>query len=175
MINRKLQISVGLIERRIYLIRGRKVMLDSDLAELYNVPTHRLNQAVKRNIQRFPQDFMFRLNSKEDKSLRSQIVMSKIGRGGRRYFPFVFTEQGITMLSSVLKSEQAISVNIAIIRAFVKLREILLTNDKLSRKVDTMEKKYDGQFKVVFTIIEKLVASPEPKKGRIGFDPSRAS
>ncbi len=158
------------IERIIYMIRGHKVMLDSDLAQLYEVETRTLIQAVKRNIQRFPQDFMFQLNYQEVAALRSQSVTSKIGRGGRRYIPYVFTEQGVAMLSSVLKSERAIQVNIAIMRSFVKIREMLSTHKDLARKLEDMEKKYDSQFKVVFDAIRQLMTSPEPKKKRIGFE-----
>jgi hypothetical protein len=122
-------VPVEMIEKRIYLIRGKKVMLDSDLAGLYKVETRTLIQAVKRNINRFPSDFMFQLNYQEVASLRSQIVISKTGRGGRRYQPYVFTEQGVAMLSSVLNSERAIEVNIHIMRAFVKLREIYPVRD----------------------------------------------
>jgi hypothetical protein len=129
-----LSLSVQVIERRIYLIRRQKVMVDFDLAELYGVPTKRLNQQVTRNKKRFPKDFMFRLTRHEAESLRSQIATSNIGRGGRRYLPCVFTEQGVAMLSSVLSSEQAIDVNIAIMRAFVRLRQILETNEELNRK-----------------------------------------
>ena len=119
-----LPVPVQLIERRIYLIRGQKVMIDTDLAELYGVPTFRLNEAVKRNKKRFPEDFMFQLTKEEEESLTSQIAISKTGRGGRRTRPYAFTEQGVAMLSSVLKSERAIEVNIAIMRAFVKLRQV---------------------------------------------------
>src|SRR5258706_125101 len=121
-------IPVALVERRIYLIRGQKVMIDTDLAELYGVPTYRLNEAVKRNRKRFPVDFMFQLNMTEAESLRSQFAISKKGRGGRRTLPYAFTEQGVAMLSSVLNSERAIQVNIVIMRAFVKLRKILESN-----------------------------------------------
>jgi hypothetical protein len=120
---------VEIIEQKIFLIHGQKVMLDRDLAELYGVPTKRLNEQVRRNIKRFPSDFMFRLTADEDSLLRSQIATSKMGRGGRRYTPFVFTEQGIAMLSSVLNSERAIQVNIAIMRVFIRLRETF-RNDK---------------------------------------------
>ncbi len=130
----KLPIPVQLIERRIFLIRGKKVIIDSDLSELYGVQTKVFNQAVKRNRERFPEDFMFRLSNKEAESLRSQIVTSNPTRGGRRYLPFVFTEQGVAMLSSVLNTKRAIEVNIAIMRAFVKLREILESNEQLNRK-----------------------------------------
>ena len=120
-----LSISVQLIERRIYLIRGQKVMIDFDLAELYGVPTKRLNERISRNKKRFPEDFMFRLTKEETESLRSQFATSNRGRGGRRYLPYAFTEQGVAMLSTVLNSEQAIAVNITIMRAFVKLRQML--------------------------------------------------
>lgn len=144
------------IERKIYRIRGHKVMLDSDLAELYGVKTKVLLQAVKRNIQRFPLDFMFQLNNQEVMSLRSQIVTSKSGRGGRRYQPYVFTEQGIAMLLSVLNSERAIEVNIHIMRAFVKLREMIASHKDLAKRLDELEKEYDAQFKVVFDAIRQL-------------------
>ena len=158
------------IEHRILLIRGHRVMLDSDLASLYGVPTGRLNEQVRRNIRRFPPDFMFQLTPGETKSLRSQIAISKKGRGGRRYVPLVFTEQGVAMLSSVLNSERAIQVNIAIMRAFVRLREILASHKDLARKLETLEKKYDSQFKVVFDAIRELMTpAPVPSHRRIGF------
>ena len=127
---KSLTLSVQLIERRIYLIRGQKVMVDEDLAELYGVPTKRLNQQVSRNRKRFPDDFMFRLTKTEAEALRLQFATSKKGRGGRRSLPYVFTEQGVAMLSSVLNSERAIEVNIMIMRAFVKLRQMLETNEE---------------------------------------------
>jgi hypothetical protein len=162
-------VPVELIERKIYLIRGHKVMLDSDLAELYEVETRTLIQAVKRNINRFPSDFMFQLNYQEIAGLRSQFVTSKTGRGGRRYMPYVFTEQGVAMLSSVLNSDRAIEVNIHIMRAFVKLRELIASHKDLARKLNEMEKKYDVQFKVVFDAIRQLMSPPVPKKRKIGF------
>jgi hypothetical protein len=163
-------VPVELIERRIYLVRGQKVMLDSELAELYQVPTKVFNQAVSRNRNRFPEDFMFQLTVEEDQSLRSQIVTSKVGRGGRRYRPYVFTEQGVAMLSSVLNSERAVQVNIAIMRAFVRLREMMESNKELSAKLDALEKKYDTQFGVVFQAIRKLMSpSAKSKPRRIGF------
>lgn len=128
-----------------------------------------LIQAVKRNIDRFPSDFMFQLNNQEVVRLRSQIVTSKSGRGGRRYLPYVFTEQGVAMLSTVLKSDRAIKVNIAIMRAFVKLRQMLASNAQLARKLKALEKKYDEQFAVVFEAIHALMEPPEKKKGEIGF------
>ena len=135
------------IEGLIYLIRGQKVMLDEDLASLYQVPTKALVQALKRNISRFPIDFMFQLTSEEHSSLRSQIVTSK-GRTGRRYAPYAFTEQGVAMLSSALNSERAVQVNIEIIRAFVRLREIISSHENLAVKLAEVEKKYDHQFRV---------------------------
>jgi hypothetical protein len=163
-------VPVELIERRIYLVRGHKVMLDSELAELYQVSTKVFNQAVSRNRNRFPEDFMFQLTVEEDQSLRSQIVTSKVGRGGRRYRAYVFTEQGVAMLSSVLNSERAVQVNIAIMRAFVRLREMLESNKELAAKLDDLEQKYDSQFRVVFQAIRKLMAAPSaPKSRRIGF------
>ncbi len=159
------------IERRIYLIRGQKVMLDRDLAELYGVPTFRLNEAVKRNRNRFPGDFMFQLSPQETLALTSQFAMSKSGRGGRRTPPFAFTEQGVAMLSSVLNSERAVLVNIAIMRAFVRLREILSTHKDLARKLEEMEQKYDAQFKMVFDAIRRLMAPKARRRRPIGFIP----
>jgi len=162
-------VPIEMIERKIYLIRGQKVMLDSDLAELYGVSTKVLIQAVKRNIKRFPSDFMFQLKNQEVINLRSQIVTSSLEHGGRRYLPYVFTEQGVAMLSSVLNSERAIEVNILIIRAFVKLREMIASNKELAKRLDELEKKYDAQFKVVFDTIRQLMIPPETKKRKIGF------
>lgn len=157
------------IERAIYLIRGEKVMLDRDLALLYDVETKVLNRAVKRNLQRFPLDFMFQLTPEEADSLRCQIGASKKGRGGRRYLPYVFTEQGVAMLSSVLNSERAILVNIEIMRAFVKLRQILASHTELSRRLDELESKYDKQLRVVFDAIRRLTATPFRDRKQIGF------
>jgi len=162
-------ILVEMIEKKIYLIRGHKVMLDSDLAELYEVPTRRLNEQFKRNIARFPSDFMFQLSPEEDENLRSQFATSSSRHGGRRYLPYVFTEQGVAMLSSVLNSERAIQVNIAIMRAFVKLREMIASNKDLAKRLDDLEKKYDTQFKIVFDAIRRLMTPPEPKRRQIGF------
>lgn len=160
--------SVEKIENKIFQIRGRKVMLDSDLAALYGVTTFNLNKAVKRNPERFPEDFMFRLSAEEFAALRFQIGISKMGRGGRRYLPFVFTEQGVAMLSGVLNSRRAILVNVQIMRAFINLRRMALTSVGLKRKIEAMEKKYDQNFKVVFTALKKLLEPPE-KKRQIGF------
>jgi len=156
------------IAAAIQIIRGQRVMLDRDLAELYGVATKVLIQAVKRNADRFPGDFMFQLTEQEFNNLRSQIVTSSWG--GRRYPPFAFTEQGVAMLSSVLRSERAIHVNIEIMRAFVRLRQLLASNAEMARKLATLEKKYDAQFKVVFDAIRELMTPPGPKKKRpIGF------
>jgi len=144
-------------------------MLDRDLSSLYEVPTRRLNEQVKRNATRFPADFMFQLSDEEAENLRSQIATSSSGHGGRRYLPYVFTEQGVAMLSSVLNSERAVQVNIAIMRAFVKLRQMLASNAGLAHKLAAMEKKYDSQFKAVFDAIRQLMTPPEPKKRKIGF------
>jgi hypothetical protein len=160
------------IEGKILILREQKVILDSDLAELYGVSTKQLNQQVKRNLRRFPEDFMFKLNEREAKFLRSQFVTSKDSRGGRQYYPYAFTEQGIAMLSSVLNSERAIDANIAIMRAFVRLRQILGANKDLAEKLINMEIKYDEQFEIVFEILENWIApEPEEEKPPIGFIP----
>lgn len=168
--------SQEVIRNMIFLIRGRKVMLDADLASLYGVTTKRLNEQVKRNRSRFPEDFMFKLTENECASLRSQFATSNLksqivtsSRGGRRYLPFAFTEQGVAMLSSVLNSKRAIQVNIEIMRAFTQLRRMLLTNVDLRRKIDEMEKKYDKQFLIVFNELRKLLYEPEKPKGKLGF------
>jgi uncharacterized protein YjcR len=163
-------IQVERIEKAILFIRKQKVMLDADLAELYGVETRVLVQAVKRNLERFPEDFMFQLNKEEADFLRSQVVTLKKGRGQHsKYLPYVFTEQGVAMLSSVLRSQSAIQVNIEIMRAFIRLRQMLAANADLARKLDVMEKKYDAQFKEVFEAIRRLMAPPEPKRRPIGF------
>ncbi len=157
------------IERKIYFLREEKVMLDTDLASLYSVTTGNLNKAVTRNLHRFPADFMFRLTRKEFDHLRSQIGISS-SWGGRRYLPRAFTEQGVAMLSSVLKSKRAVLVNITIMRTFVRLREILTTHKDLARKLAEMEKKYDAQFRVVFDAIHKLMEPPpSPPRRPMGF------
>lgn len=157
------------IEQAIIMLRGEKVMLDADLAALYGVETRVLVQAVKRHQERFPADFMFQLTRVEFDYLRSQSVTSSQW-GGRRYPPYAFTEQGVAMLSSVLNSPRAIQVNIEIMRAFIRLRRMLASHAELARKLENLEKKYDVQFKVVFDAIRKLMAPPEPKRRRIGFD-----
>lgn len=164
------------ITQSIIFIRSQKVMLDADLATLYNVETKVLVQAVKRTIDRFPEDFMFQLTQQEFDDLRSQIVTASWG--GRRYPPYAFTEQGIAMLSSVLRSKRAIHVNVEIMRAFVRLRRMLASHEDLARKLSdlekNLEKKYDTQFKVVFDAIRGLMTAPEPKEKRpMGFAPSR--
>lgn len=157
------------IQQCIYLIRKQKVMLDKDLAALYGVPTKRLNEQVQRNIDRFPSDFMFQLNDEEARVLRSQFATSKRGRGGRRYNPYVFTEQGIAMLSSVLRSKRAVQVNIAIMRTFVKLRRILADNALLRRKIESMERKYDEQFQQIFAVLKCMIEEETKPKKPFGF------
>ncbi len=161
-------VSVERIEKRIFLLRGLKVMLSMDLAGLYNVKPKALVQAVKRNRDRFPDDFMFQLRKEEFENLKSQFVTSSWG-GLRRANPYAFTEQGIAMLSSVLHSKRAVRVNIEIMRAFVRLRELMATHKDLARKLEALESKYDAQFKVVFDAIRQLMAQPEPKEKKIGF------
>jgi hypothetical protein len=157
------------IEQKIYLIRGHKVILDADLAELYGVTTGNLNLAVRRNAQRFPPDFMFQLSGQETRSLLLQNARAK-GRGGRRTPPYAFTEQGIAMLSSVLNSERAIEVNIAIMRAFVRLRSMLASHADLARRLEKLEQKYDDQLKEVFEVIREMMEPEQvPPARRIGF------
>ncbi len=163
-------VPVERIERAIIMLRGQKVLLDMDLAALYGVETRRLNEQVRRNIDRFPGDFMFQLSSEEADSLRSQNATLKNERGQhRKYLPYAFTEQGVAMLSSVLRSPRAVQVNIEIMRAFVRLRQLLHTNAFLARKLAALEQKYDAQFKVVFDAIRLLMAPPARPKRRIGF------
>src|SRR6476646_2079731 len=159
------------LARFVFFIRSEKVMLDSDLARLYGVEARALNQAVARNRKRFPADFMFQLTRGDYESLRSQIVTSKKGRGGRRFRPYAFTEQGVAMLSSVLRSTRAVEVNIAIMRTFVQLRRLMDTNRDLARKIEALEKKYEEQFAVVFEAIKELITPLSPPKKRIGFHP----
>ncbi len=155
------------IERSIFLIRGQKILLSRQLAELYGVETKVLNQAVARNRERFPDDFMFQLSKEELENLKSQIVTSSWG--GVRVAPYAFTEQGVAMLSSVLNSDRAVHVNIEIMRAFVKLRQMLSSNVELARKLESLEKKYDEQFKVVFDAIRQLMSPAARPKREIGF------
>lgn len=157
------------IEEKILLNRGLKVMLDHDLAELYGVSTKILNQAVKRNIERFPEDFMFQLNQQEFEGiLRSQIVTSN-SRGGRRYLPYAFTEHGALMLASVLHSSTAVAMSIHVTRAFVRLRQLLASHADLARKLEELEKKYDGQFKAIFDVIRSLMDPPIRKRKPMEF------
>ena len=178
--DRKFAVAVEQIEGQILLVRGRKVMLDSALAELYEVEVKVLNQAVKRNIARFPADFMFQLSAEEAAELRpqpapsntrSRTVTLKTARGKhRKYLPYALTEQGVAMLSSVLRSPRAVMVNIEIMRAFVRLRQMLASNAALARKLAVLEQKYDAQFKAVFDAIRELMNPVAPRKGRsIGF------
>jgi hypothetical protein len=176
MVNKKKSVSkyvipMERITQAILLIRGHKVILDTDLANLYEVETKVLIQAVKRNIDRFPEDFMFQLTKNEYNILRSQFVTSSEW-GGRRYPPYAFTEQGVAMLSSVLRSRRAVQVNIEIMRTFVKLREMLSSHKDLARKLNNLEKKYDEKFKIVFDAIRQLMSTSDSKKKRpIGFAP----
>ena len=170
----KALIPIESIERTVRRFRRHNVMLDADLAALYQVEVKVLNQAVKRNRERFPADFMFHLTVQEAEVLRSQIVTSKAGRGGRRTAPYAFTEQGVAMLSSVLRSARAIRVNIEIMRAFVRLRQMLRSNAELAKKLDALETKYDSQFKVVFKAIRELMTPPPASRKRIGFGPGKA-
>ncbi|MEI6511501.1 MAG: ORF6N domain-containing protein [Candidatus Uhrbacteria bacterium] len=160
-------IPAEIVENKIYLFRGQKVLLDRDLAEMYGVTTKVLNQAVSRNMERFPDDFMFKLSLREASNLKSQIVTSSWG--GRRKQPMAFTEQGVAMLSSVLSSPRAIAVNIQIIRTFTKLRAMLAENDDLRRKIEAMEKQYDENFAVVFDAIRRMLDDDAEQKTEIGF------
>jgi phage regulator Rha-like protein len=160
----------ALISQKIHLIRRTRVMIDSDLATLYGVSTSNLNKAVKRNLERFPKDFMFQLSNSESRTLRFRIGISKdTGRGGRRYAPYVFTEQGVAMLSSVLNSPRAVQVNIAIMRAFLQMRAMLATHEDLRRKISEMEKRYDSRFQAVFTTLKQMLETPVPTRRQIGF------
>ncbi len=161
-------IPMSRITSAILFLRGHRVMLDADLAALYGVETKVLNQAVRRNLKRFPDDFMLQLTQEEVDNLRSQSVTSR-SWGGRRTLPYAFTEQGVAMLSTVLHSERAIEVNIEIMRTFVRLRQLLTENTKLAKKVAALERKYDGQFKIVFAAIRELTMPAAPKRRQIGF------
>jgi len=164
-------IPVEKILNKIYLFRGVKVMLDRDLSELYSVETKVLNQAVKRNLNRFPLDFMFQLDKEENDSIRSQFVTLNEGRGQhRKYLPYVFTEQGVSMLSSVLNSETAIQTNIQIMRTFTKLRQMLSSHEDIKMKIESMEKKYDSQFRIVFDAIKELITEELKPEKKIGFE-----
>jgi len=175
----KMPVPAEFIERKIYFMRGHKVMLDSDLALLYGVPTKRLNEAVKRNKKRFPKDFMFQLAKQETDNLKSQIATSspnrsQIATGSQKHRdpkiqPYVFTEQGVAMLSSVLNSSRAIEVNIVIMRVFVHIRELMLSHKDIARRLDDLEKKYDGQFRTIFDAIRQLILEKAKPKTKIGF------
>ena len=157
------------IEHSIITIRGKKVMLDDHLAEIYGVTTKRLNEQVKRNFERFPEDFMFQLTSQEVVLLRTHFAASK-GWGGRRHLPYVFTEHGAVMLASVLSSPIAIEASVQVVRTFVKLRQLLASHSDIARKIEALEKKYDSQFAVVFKAIRELMEPPEKgRKNKIGF------
>jgi phage regulator Rha-like protein len=158
------------IENLIRTIRSEKIILDADLAQLYGVQTKVLVQAVKRNLERFPTDFMVRLTQEEFEFLRSQFVTSK-GRGGRRYPPYAFTEHGVIMAANVLNSERAVQASVQIVRTFVKLRQMVITNAGLVRKLNELEKKYDAQFNVVFDAIRQLMTPPTSQPKQIGFRP----
>jgi phage regulator Rha-like protein len=162
-------ISQDIIERKIFMIRGHKAMLSMDIAALYEVETKALNQAVKRNLARFPEDFMFQLSKTEKNELVTNCDRFRTLKHST-VSPYAFTEQGVAMLSSVLNSERAVQVNIVIIRAFVKLREMLATHKELKQKIEAMEKKYDNQFKVVFQAIKQLMSPPKKSKRKIGFN-----
>jgi phage regulator Rha-like protein len=168
MANNRNLTSIEKIEKLIFLVRGQKIMLSTHLAELYGVESRVLVQAVKRNIERFPEDFMFQLSDGEFENLKSQFVISSWG-GMRRAKPYAFTEQGVAMLSSVLRSKRAVQVNIEIMRSFVKLREMLAAHKELDRKLTELERKYDDQFKIVFEAIHQLMAPPDKPKKEIGY------
>ena len=180
----KLALKPENIVRLVFFVRGEKVMFDADLAKLYGVNTKALNQAFRRNKQRFPTNFAFQLSTAEYNDLKSQIVASSgegsnlrsqivtsTSHGGRRRPPYAFTEQGVAMLSSILRSSRAVEVNIAIMRTFVQLRRLMDTNRDLARKIEALEKKYDEQFTVVFEAIKQLIATPEEPRKQIGFHP----
>jgi ORF6N domain len=169
-------IATPAIEKRIYIIRGRQVMLDEDLADLYGVETKRLVEQVKRNLERFPEDFMFQLRKDEAAALRSQIATSNTGRGGRRYAPYVFTEQGVAMLSSVLRSKTAIAVSIEIMRAFVELRRVASSYAELQERLDRLERQtverldgHDDQIDQIFKALHQLIAPPQRPRRPVGF------
>jgi ORF6N domain-containing protein len=162
-------LTVEKVGRAIILMRGEKVILDSDLARLYGVSTARLNQQVNRNADRFPGDFMFRLREEEFKDLILQNATSNKGRGGRRKLPYVFTEHGAIMAANVLNSPRAVQASVQVVRAFIQLRQLLASSADLARKLDTLESKYDHQFKIVFDAIRQLMTPPLPKGKQIGF------
>ena len=158
------------IEGMVYALRGRRVMIDADLAALYETETRSVNQAVRRNLERFPEEFVFRLTAEEWQSLRSQIGISNEGRGGRRSAPLVFTEHGAVMLATVLNSPRAVRASIEIVRAFVRLRALMTTHADLAKKIAELEARYDGQFRKVFEALRFLIEPPAEPKPRIGFE-----
>lgn len=169
-------IPVEMIERKILLIRGEKVMLDADIAELYGVATKRLNEQIRRNSDKFPEDFAFQLAAEEWQSIKSRgdLNRSQFATGSQkhrdpRFLPWVFTEHGAIMAATVLNSKQAVAMSVYVVRAFVKLREMIASHKDLAKRLDELEKKYDSQFKVVFDAIRQLMAPPETKKKKIGF------
>ena len=162
-----------IIKQKIFIIRNIRVMMDTDLAQLYGVTTKHFNRAVMRNSNRFPEDFMFQLTAEEEESLRYQIGTSKTGRGGRRYLPYVFTEHGVAMLSSVLNSERAVQMNIFIIRAFIKMRELLISNKELTLEVEIIKNKQKDQGRLIANIqsvVTQMIDKPIKQKGKIGFN-----
>ena len=163
------QVPTEFVENAILLVRGERVILDADLAKLYGVTTARLNQQVKRNLERFPSDFMFELTKKEYESLMLQIATSSVTHGGRRKLPFVFTEHGAIMAANVLNSKTAVQASVQVVRAFIRLRQMLTSNAELARKLSDLERKYDSQFRVVFDAIRQLMTPPEPQRKQIGF------
>ena len=176
MVLKKSQVSILEIEDKIFLIRKAKVMLDSDLAGLYGVTTARLNEQVRRNLDRFPKDFMFQVTKAEDQDLKSQIATSRKGHGGRRKLPYAFTEHGAIMLASVLKSKTAIEMSIIVVRAFVRLREMLSTQKKITRKITELEKRltgHDKDLKAILTAIKQLMSPPTTGQKQIGFERKR--
>ena len=156
------------IQQNIFIFRDQRVILDEDLADLYGVGTKRLNEQVRRNLDRFPNDFMFQLKQEEWRNLKSQFATTS-SWGGRRTLPYVFTEYGVIMIANILNSQRAVLVSVQVVRAFIRLRELLKSNEVLSRKLDELEKKYDKQFNLVFTTIRHLIDEPSNKKEPIGF------
>jgi hypothetical protein len=161
------QVATEFVENAILLVRGERVILDADLAKLYGVTTARLNQQVKRNLERFPSDFMFELTKKEYESLMLQIATSSVTHGGRRKLPFVFTEHGAIMAANVLNSKTAVQASVQVVRAFIRLRQMLTSNAELARKLSDLERKYDSQFRVVFDAIRQLMTPSEPQRKQI--------
>jgi len=162
-------VPVELIENKIFLIRGQKVMLDKDLAELYGIPTFRFNEAVKRNLKRFPDDFMFQLTAAEAAALTSQIAISKTGRGGRRTRPYAFTEHGAVMAANILHSDRAVQMSVFVVRAFIKLRQMLIDSKELRRELDELKQQTNDRFQIVFETLDHLLAVEDRPKRKIGF------